>query len=111
MQATGTQKGEGASLHKAEHMALIPDGLCSLLRVFSSRRTERNFPGGPVVKNLPSKAGDMGSTPGLGTKIPHGLGQLSPPAPQLLSPKTTTREKPTHRNEDPVRATQPNAAK
>ena len=25
-----------------------------------------NFPGGPVVKNLPAKAGDVGSIPGLG---------------------------------------------
>ena len=25
---------------------------------------ERDFPGGPVVKNLPSNAGDMGSIPG-----------------------------------------------
>ena len=26
----------------------------------------RDFPGGVVVKNLPAKAGDMGSIPGLG---------------------------------------------
>ena len=26
--------------------------------------------GGPVVKNSPSSAGDMGSVPGQGTKIP-----------------------------------------
>ena len=37
-----------------------------------------DFPGGPVVKNLPSNAGDMGSIPGRGTKIPHAVGQLSP---------------------------------
>ena len=30
-----------------------------------------DFPGGPVVKNLPSSAGDVGSIPGQGTKIPH----------------------------------------
>ena len=36
------------------------------------------FPGGPVVKNLPSNAGDAGSIPGQGTKIPHATGQLSP---------------------------------
>ena len=28
------------------------------------------FHGSPVVKNPPSNAGDMGSIPGLGTKIP-----------------------------------------
>ena len=36
-----------------------------------------DFPGGPVVKNLPSNAGDTGSIPGQGTKIPHAVGQLS----------------------------------
>ena len=38
------------------------------------------LPGGPVVKNLPYNAGHMGSIPGLGTKIPHAAGQLSPRA-------------------------------
>ena len=37
-----------------------------------------DFPGGPVVKNPPSNAGDAGSIPGWGTKIPHAAGQLSP---------------------------------
>ena len=31
-----------------------------------------------MVKNLPSNAGDVGSIPGQGTKIPHAAGQLSP---------------------------------
>lgn len=30
------------------------------------------------LKKLPSKAGDMGPTPGLGMKIPRASGQLSP---------------------------------
>ena len=30
-----------------------------------------DFPGVPVVKNLPSSAGDVGLIPGQGTKIPH----------------------------------------
>ena len=30
-----------------------------------------DFPGGPVVKNPPSNAGDKCSIPGHGTKIPH----------------------------------------
>ena len=38
------------------------------------------FPGGPVIKNLPSNAGDVGLIPGRGTKIPHAVGQLSPRA-------------------------------
>ena len=37
-----------------------------------------DFPDGPVVKNLPGNAGDMDSKPNQGTKIPHGLEQLSP---------------------------------
>ena len=37
----------------------------------------RDFPGSPGVKNLPSNAGDVGSIPGWGTKIPHAWGQLS----------------------------------
>ena len=51
----------------------------------------RDFPGGPVVKNPPSKAGDTGSIPGQGTKIPHAAEQLSPRA---LEPACHTREKP-----------------
>ena len=34
----------------------------------SSPNRRRDFPGGPVVKNLPSNAGNMGSIPGQGTK-------------------------------------------
>ena len=37
----------------------------------------RDFPGGPVVKNPPSNAGDVGLILGQGTKIPHAAGQLS----------------------------------
>ena len=37
-----------------------------------------DFPGDPVVKNLPCNAGDAGSIPGLETKIPHAVEQLSP---------------------------------
>ena len=35
------------------------------------------FPGGPVVKNPPSNSGDLGSTPGWGSKIPPAMGQLN----------------------------------
>ncbi|XP_054944599.1 acylphosphatase-1 isoform X2 [Physeter macrocephalus] len=59
--------------------------------------------------------GDMGSIPGRGTKIPHAAGQLSPLAAttepvhhnyrahMLWSPHATTREKPAHHNEEPLR--------
>ena len=40
-------------------------------------RFSRDFPDGPVVKNPPCKAGDMGSIPGWGTKMPHAEEQLS----------------------------------
>ena len=36
-----------------------------------------DFPGGPMVKNLPRNAGDVGLIPGWGTKILHLLDQLS----------------------------------
>ena len=36
----------------------------------------RDFPGGPVVENLPSNAEDTGLTPGQEAKIPHVLGQV-----------------------------------
>ena len=36
----------------------------------------QDFPGGPVVKSLPSNAGDAGSIPGQGTKIPYAVGKL-----------------------------------
>ena len=54
----------------------------------------RDFSGGPGVKNLPSNAGDVGLTPGQGTKIPQALG--------LQSPHASTREKPTCHNGDPM---------
>ena len=66
-----------------------------------------DFPGGPVVKNLPSSAGNMGSIPGWGTRIPHAMGQLSQhtttteflrsgaPMPRLERTRNTAREDPT----------------
>ena len=39
---------------------------------------ERDFPGGPVVKNLPSNAGDASSIPGWGTEIPRATGSTKP---------------------------------
>ena len=36
-----------------------------------------DFPGGPVVKNPPCNASDVGLIPGWGTKIPHTGEQLS----------------------------------
>ena len=59
----------------------------------------RDFPGGPVVKNLASNAGDAGSIPGQKTKIPGCWGTAN------LLPKPTCRKllsrlalKPLHHN-------------
>ena len=49
----------------------------------------RTSPGGPVVKNLPFNAGDAGSIPGQGTKIPHNVGPLSPYYPHPEKPPYT----------------------
>ena len=35
-----------------------------------------DYPGGPVLNNLPSNAGAVGSIPGQGMEIPHATGQL-----------------------------------
>ena len=51
----------------------------------------RDFPGGPMVKNLHCNAGDMDSVPGGGTMIPYAKEQLSlraatiEPMPQVKS--------------------------
>ena len=45
---------------------------------FLQKEVYRDFPGGPVVKNPPSNAGDAGSIPGQETKILHSAGQRSP---------------------------------
>ena len=41
-------------------------------------RCIKDFPSGPVLKNPPWSAGDTGSIPGWGTKIPHAVEKLSP---------------------------------
>ena len=47
----------------------------------SVQKFQRDFPGGPVGKNLPCSSGDEGSVPGWGIEIPHASEQLSPWAP------------------------------
>ena len=43
------------------------------------KKIKGTSPGCPVVKNPPCNAGDVGSIPGQGTKIPYAAEQLSPP--------------------------------
>ena len=51
---------------------------------YVSLECRMGLPCGPVVKNLPSSAEDMGSIPGRGMKAPYAAGHLS--MLQLLSP-------------------------
>ena len=46
-----------------------------------------DFVGGPVVKNLPFNAGDVGSIPSGGTKILHASEQLIPRATVQKMPR------------------------
>ena len=83
----------------------VTTGMMRFLRVGGARcpkstkseETERlrgsswDFPGGPVVKNLPSNAGDTGSVPDWGPKIPHATGKLSPLMATKESLWTTTK--------------------
>ena len=55
------------------------------------------FPGGPMVKNSSCNVGDVGSTPGQGTKNPMCRGAAEPAhhnfwARELWSPESATRE-------------------
>ena len=43
------------------------------------KNLEEDFADGPVPEDLPCNAGDMGSFPYLGTKIPHAVEQLRLP--------------------------------
>ena len=56
-----------------------------------SKQVSGDFPGGPVVKNLPSNGEDADSTPGQGIKIPYAIWQAT-------LAKTT---EPASGNEDP----------
>ena len=48
------------------------------------KEKDRDFPGSPVVRNLPCNAGDESLIPGWGTKIPQAM--------ELQSPHVTTIE-------------------
>ena len=79
--------------YKLNHFAVRQKLMqCCKSTIFQLKKKKiREFPGGPVVKNLPSNVGNGGSgfSPGRGTRVPHAAGQLSP--------HTTTTES-THLN-------------
>ena len=58
-------------------------------RVF--KEVLKGLPCGPVVKNSPFEAGNVGLIPGPGIKIPHAAGQLSPCSTTTEPATTTTR--------------------
>ena len=51
-----------------------------LENVKTKKKKPGNISGGPVVKNPPCNAGDVGSIPGQGTKIPNAMKEPSPQA-------------------------------
>ena len=55
--------------------------IASKLKCFSLQKTLLwDFPGGPLVKNPPANAGDLGSIGHWSWKSPHAAEQLSPGA-------------------------------
>ena len=63
----------------------------------------RDFPGGPVVKNLPANVADTSLIPDMGRL--HMLGNNETHAPHLLSPQPTARApqpERSHCNEEPT---------
>ena len=68
----------------------------------------RDFPGGPVVKNLPANAGDMGSIPGPGNSL---MLQSDMPmchnywSPHTLQPRLCNKR--SHHNEKPKTKSSP----
>ncbi|XP_054944167.1 tetratricopeptide repeat protein 23 isoform X2 [Physeter macrocephalus] len=74
---------DAEGIGKAKFLS-IQDDYCHFLQVtgqkeifFSTLTCQWDFPGGPVVKNPLSSAGDAGLIPGQGTKIPRAVGQQS----------------------------------
>ena len=57
--------------------AEVSSQIIFLVLAFLKKLNFRDFPSCPVVKNLPSNAGDEDLIPGQGTKIPNATGQLS----------------------------------
>ena len=68
---------------------------CNLYKItqqlYFNKSILEDFPGGPVVKNLPHNAGDAGSIPDWGTKIPHASEQLQPLTLQLENLSATAK--------------------
>ena len=64
----------------------------------------RDFPGGPVVRNLPCNAGNVGSIPGWGTKIPRVVGATEPMCLNYRTRNKTTTKDPTCHDQDSMQS-------
>lgn len=81
----GTRTAVDLSVHLEETLAIS--------RELGLKIMNRDCPGCPVVRDLPSNVGNVGSIPGRGSKMPHASEQLNPPM--------TTRESQQAANKDP----------
>ena len=68
--------GKQSIAYTAYYNSNIFSGIWSSI-LSSNQQWFPDFPDGSVVKTLPHNAGDMGLTPGSGTKILHAAEQLS----------------------------------
>ena len=64
------------------HTFILPSSPLQHSQAEDKEKRLRGLPGGGVGKNLPAKAGDMGSTPGPGRS--HMLRSSEAGAPQIL---------------------------
>ena len=68
---------EATKLESGRPGTQLQDCLIPPLDYSASKVECTDFPGGPVVKNPTSNAGDLGSNPGQGTGIPDATGPLN----------------------------------
>ena len=64
---------------------------CVLIKFISLKKWTKRLPWSSG-KECAFPCRGRGLDPARGTEIPHATGQLSPNAPQLMSPRTSTRE-------------------
>ena len=60
------------------HIPLISKWFMKEVGFLRQKGQFQDFPGGPVIKNPPCKAGETGSIPDQGTMIPHGCWATKP---------------------------------
>ena len=86
----------------------LPVFLFFFFFLFLKGQQSQGLPGGPVVENPPSHAGDVDLILGWGTTIAHATGQLSlrtarrNPCGATEGHKRRNQRNPVHHNKDPV---------